>query len=75
MLTPASIIVSANIVDAIADIRTVIVAREASSGDRESWVAEGGVGFSLPGVDFFLLADLGVDFSADLLVFYLSFLI
>jgi hypothetical protein len=26
-------------------------------------------------VDFFLLVDLGVDFSTDLLVFYLSFLI
>jgi hypothetical protein len=33
------------------------------------------VGFSLLSVDFFLLADLRVDFSADLLVFYLSFLI
>jgi hypothetical protein len=75
MLTLASIIVLANAVDAMADIGTVIVAREASSSGRESWVAEGGVGFSLPGVDFFLLADLGVDFSADLSVFCLSFLI
>jgi hypothetical protein len=36
MLTLASIIVLVNVVDAIADIRTVIVAREASSGGRES---------------------------------------
>jgi hypothetical protein len=36
MLTLALIIVLVNIVDAMADIRTVIVAREASSGDRES---------------------------------------
>jgi hypothetical protein len=75
MLTPASIIVLANAVNAMADIKTVIVAREASGSGRESWVAEGGMGFSLPGVDFFLPADLGVDFSADSLVFCLSFLI
>jgi hypothetical protein len=75
MLTLASIIVLANAVDAMADIGTVIVAREAGGGGRESWVAEGGVGFSLPGADFFLPADLGVDFSADSSVFCLIFLI
>jgi hypothetical protein len=36
MLTPASIIVSANVVNAMADIKTVIIAREAGSGGRES---------------------------------------
>jgi hypothetical protein len=36
MLTLASIIVLANIVNAIADIRTVIVVREASSSGKES---------------------------------------
>jgi hypothetical protein len=36
MLTLASIIVLANVVDAMADIGTVIVAREAGSGGRES---------------------------------------
>jgi hypothetical protein len=36
MLTLALIIVLANVVDIIADIRTVIVAREVSSGGRES---------------------------------------
>jgi hypothetical protein len=36
MLTPASIIVLANAVDAMADIRTVIVAQEASGGGKES---------------------------------------
>jgi hypothetical protein len=75
MLTLASIMVLANTVNAIADIGTVIVAREASGGGRESWVAKGGVGFSLLSVDFFLLADLGVDFSADSSVFCLIFLI
>ena len=67
--------VLANAVDAMADIGTVIVAREAGGGGRESWVAEGGIGFSLPSVDFFLLVDLRVDFSTDSLVFCLSFLI
>jgi hypothetical protein len=36
MLTLASIIVLVNVVDTIADIRTVIVAQEASGGGRES---------------------------------------
>jgi hypothetical protein len=36
MLTLALIIVLANVVNAMADIKTVIVVREASSGGRES---------------------------------------
>jgi hypothetical protein len=36
MLTLASIIVLINVVNAIVDIKTVIVVREASSGGKES---------------------------------------